>query len=108
MHDPGRHRITIRVDNGESIPPQIRTSSHACVESTQTNWNGIIGRLEFQTMNPRFIERVQIFPSAAVCSVWVKVRMFRDPGTSVRKVVLVAQSFNAPVVHRMRRAAGCC
>ena len=26
----GKHKITIRVDNGVSIPQQIRSSSHAC------------------------------------------------------------------------------
>lgn len=42
---PGRHTITIIVDNGGGIPPQTITSSHACSEDTQTNWNGIIGNL---------------------------------------------------------------
>ncbi|MCS3024258.1 hypothetical protein NXW75_11015 [Bacteroides xylanisolvens] len=33
---PGSHKLTIRVDNGKSIPGQICSSSHACTESTQT------------------------------------------------------------------------
>ena len=39
---PGAHELTIVVDNGESVPPQLLGSSHAYTESTQTNWNGII------------------------------------------------------------------
>ena len=42
----GRHTLTIMVDNGSHIPEQLYASSHACTEDTQTNWNGIIGRIE--------------------------------------------------------------
>ena len=52
---PGRHVLTIMVDNGSHIPIQIFANSHACTEDTQTNWNGIIGRIEIgvrQTMVP--------------------------------------------------------
>ena len=42
---PGVHTLDIMVDNGESVPPQLLGSSHAYTEDTQTNWNGIIGRI---------------------------------------------------------------
>ena len=42
---PGSHTLDIMVDNGESVPPQLLGSSHAYTEDTQTNWNGIIGRM---------------------------------------------------------------
>ena len=42
----GTHTLTIMVDNGHGIPEQIYVNSHACCEDTQTNWNGIIGRIE--------------------------------------------------------------
>lgn len=42
---PGRHVLTVRVDNGGGVPPQVITSSHAYSEDTQTNWNGIIGKI---------------------------------------------------------------
>ncbi len=43
---PGRHTLAIMVDNGSGVPSQLYASSHAYTEDTQTNWNGIIGRLE--------------------------------------------------------------
>ena len=43
---PGTHVLAIMVDNGSHIPTQLYASSHACTEDTQTNWNGIIGRIE--------------------------------------------------------------
>ena len=61
---PGKHRITVMVDNGDGIPSQIRSSSHSCTESTQTNWNGIIGRIELQALNKLHIKSVQVYPDA--------------------------------------------
>jgi hypothetical protein len=40
---PGRHMITIKVDNSRGVPEQLYANSHAYTEDTQTNWNGIIG-----------------------------------------------------------------
>ena len=43
---PGKHQLTIMVDNGSGVPEQLYASSHAYTEDTQTNWNGIIGKIE--------------------------------------------------------------
>lgn len=45
---PGKHLLEIVVDNGRGVPEQVYDSSHAYTEDTQTNWNGIIGRIELQ------------------------------------------------------------
>ncbi len=41
----GTHDLTIMVDNGNGVPEQIYGNSHAYTEDTQTNWNGIIGKI---------------------------------------------------------------
>lgn len=41
----GSHKLEIMIDNGAGVPTQIFANSHACCEDTQTNWNGIIGRI---------------------------------------------------------------
>ncbi len=71
---PGEHRITVMVDNGDSIPPQIRDNSHSCTESTQTNWNGIVGRIELEAAAPFHIESVETYPDVKSRSVTVKAR----------------------------------
>ena len=43
---PGKHQLAIMVDNASGVPEQLYASSHAYTEDTQTNWNGIIGRIE--------------------------------------------------------------
>ena len=99
---PGSHKLTIRVDNGESIPHQIRTSSHACTESTQTNWNGIIGRMELQAMNPLHIESIQTYPQVSERSVKVKVALSEGIGLDGKKIQLSASSFNSPKKHTVK------
>ena len=44
---PGVHTITLCVDNGGGVPEQVIRSSHLYSDDTQTNWNGVIGRIEF-------------------------------------------------------------
>ena len=44
---PGVHTIALCVDNGGGVPVQVIKSSHLYSEDTQTNWNGVIGRIEF-------------------------------------------------------------
>lgn len=62
---PGVHEITIMVDNGRSVPRQLLSSSHAYTESTQTNWNGIIGEFFLEARQPVHIKTIQIHPDAA-------------------------------------------
>lgn len=50
---PGRHLLTIVVDNSRGVPTQLYASSHAYTEDTQTNWNGIIGRIELSAEEAR-------------------------------------------------------
>ncbi len=42
---PGKHLLTVMVDNSSRVPEQIYANSHAYTEDTQTNWNGIIGQI---------------------------------------------------------------
>ena len=46
---PGKHTLAIMVDNSSGVPEQLYANSHAYTEDTQTNWNGIIGRIELTT-----------------------------------------------------------
>jgi hypothetical protein len=58
---PGEHTITVLVDNAR-LPPV--GPSHAVDERTQTNWNGIIGRMELRATTPVWIDDIQVYPSA--------------------------------------------
>lgn len=99
---PGkRHKLTIRVDNKGSIPLQIRSNSHSCAEATQTNWNGIIGRIELQGINPLHIESLQVYPQAEERSVKVKV-ILSEVLKKGEKLTLNAEAFNTAGRHRAK------
>lgn len=100
---PGKmHKITIRVDNGKSIPQQIRSSSHACTESTQTNWNGIVGRMELQAMNPLYIESIQTYPQVVDRAVKVKITLSKAGSLKGSRIQLSASAFNSSKKHQAK------
>lgn len=57
---PGKHRLTILVDNTRSLFPMRIT--HALSERTQTNWNGIIGRFELIAKDKMHLENIKAYP----------------------------------------------
>jgi hypothetical protein len=59
---PGVHTITVLVDNAR-LPPV--GPAHAVDERTQTNWNGIVGRMELHASDPVWLDDVQVYPHAA-------------------------------------------
>ena len=57
---PGSHKIEVRVNNADSLPPIVSRSSHAASESTQTNWNGMLGEIILEASDPCSIKNVSI------------------------------------------------
>ena len=58
----GDHRLTIRVDNRMLI--DVGENSHSVTDHTQTNWNGIVGRLEFAPVHPSGSMTSRCFPTS--------------------------------------------
>lgn len=58
---PGRHILTVMIDNSEHrVPKQLISNSHAYTEDTQTNWNGMLGSILLKATDPLFIEDIQL------------------------------------------------
>ncbi len=57
---PGRHRLTICVDNTRKIDLGRFVSIN--YSGTQTNWNGLIGKLELRAKDPVCVADVQVYP----------------------------------------------
>ncbi|MCX6376444.1 MAG: hypothetical protein NTU88_10510, partial [Armatimonadetes bacterium] len=79
---PGIHRLTIRVDN--SMKYNVGGWAHSITEETQTNWNGIVGRIELRATSPVWIESVQVYPDVASRSIRVKARVYGDSSGGIR------------------------
>lgn len=60
---PGPHTITIRIDNRvKAINPGL--DAHSISDNTQTNWNGIIGKMALVHRPAAHISNVALFPNA--------------------------------------------
>jgi hypothetical protein len=58
---PGKHSITIRVDNRiKDVNPGI--NSHSITDHTQTNWNGIVGDILLTARPQNSLSDIRIFP----------------------------------------------
>jgi hypothetical protein len=57
---PGEHFITIRIDNSIKLTPYGYV--HIYSEDTQTNWNGIIGKIFVEASSKTYISNLQVYP----------------------------------------------
>jgi len=89
---PGEHSITILVDNAR-LPPV--GPAHAVDERTQTNWNGIIGRIELQAMAPVWLDDVQVYPNAKEKKARVRAVIGNITGKAAPgRITVGCQSYN--------------
>jgi len=75
---PGKHRLTIRVDNRRIV--DIGENSHSISDHTQGNWNGVVGQIELRATAPVWIDDVQVYPDAARGKARVTVRIGNQTG----------------------------
>ncbi len=96
---PGLHRLTIRVDN--RILVDVGPNAHSVTDHTQTNWNGIVGRIGLEAGPAIWVRNVQVFPNVAEKSARVKIDFASALGTPGRGTVMVAAvARNTPIEHR--------
>ena len=92
---PGEHRLTIRIDNRMIV--DVGPNAHSVSDHTQTNWNGIVGRIELAAESPVWLRNVRIFPDIVRKAATVKLDFASVLGKSARGTVTVsAQLVNSP------------
>lgn len=94
---PGKHRLTVRVDNRVRIP--VGPNAHSVSDHIQTNWNGIIGRLELRATDTIWIEDVQVYPNVRERRARVVLTLGNQTGRAQRLDLLV-QMPGASITHR--------
>jgi hypothetical protein len=57
---PGKHSITVMVNNDLKLTPYGNV--HIYSDDTQTNWNGIIGKIHIEASAKSYISDLQVFP----------------------------------------------
>jgi hypothetical protein len=90
---PGRHRLVIRVDN--TLKVQVGKDAHSISDQTQTNWNGMIGRLELQGYDHLRIVDLQVYPDIQRRSARIRCTVGNAARDSARvDIALTARAVN--------------
>ena len=95
---PGLHRLTIRVDNRMIV--DVGANAHSVSDHTQTNWNGIVGRIALEAGPAIWVRSVQVFPNIQAKTARIKIDFDSALGTPGRGTVTVqAVGRNGPYAH---------
>ena len=105
--EPGTHECTLRIDNTVKIGVGDANAqggtynlAHSITEHTQTNWNGVVGRLELQATDPVWVDDVQVYPNLAHKSARLVVTLGNVSGASAKgHLTFEASSTNADAAH---------
>ena len=96
---PGRHRLSIRVDNRQIVrDPQNDghgVDGHSVSDALGATWNGIVGRIELSATTAVWIADVQVFPNIAKKLALLKVA-FGNASGQPGAGRLTAQQFVTP------------
>jgi hypothetical protein len=76
---PGKHQLTICVDN--TLLFDLGRFVSVYYEGTQTNWNGIIGRIELRAHDPVSLTKIQTYPDVNRKSVRVTLMVGNSLGS---------------------------
>lgn len=99
---PGKHRITIQVDNTMHEEVNVGINSHSISDHTQGNWNGLIGDLILRARPEVYFENIQVYPDIDRKQALIKLNLRNrvEGGTTVN-ISLKANSFNTVENHEI-------
>ena len=106
---PGLHTLRLEVDNRLD---ELPVSGHQVSDDTQTNWNGVMGRIELRAEGPTRFGRIRLFPDPATRTVGVEAEVISPTGvTTSRQTVALAKdaalwSEFTPVLHEVEVRVG--
>jgi len=79
---PGKHRLTICVDN--TLKFNLGRFVSINYEGTQTNWNGIVGKIELTAVDPVSLSKVEVYPDVDHKLIKVEAYISNLTGTKVK------------------------
>lgn len=101
LHDlgsavPGCHVLTVLVDNRLERRP-VPATAHQYSDDTQTNWNGILGRIELSAPPRVSLERVEVRPDVEKRLFHLRLHLVNEESAPVpAHLRLEASSWNHP------------
>lgn len=97
----GGNTLVICVNNDPSLVPVA--GSHAYSVDTQTNWNGILGRIELEARNPVHLAGVRATPDVAGKSIHLAVRISAAGAAPPLELAVDARLWNVDADHEVPR-----
>jgi hypothetical protein len=98
---PGIHKVTVMEDNLIKTPAE---GSHQLSDHTQTNWNGLLGRIEIRAVEPVRIEEIQIYTDIHknIAQLYIVINNFSGSMTD-GAITLEAESWNNLKQHKVKQ-----
>lgn len=85
---PGKHQITIRVDNRKRYDITDRDMAHAYTNETQIMWNGILGEISLTAKDALSIRDLQVYPDQLQKNIKISCQIY-NTGSEVSTVQLL-------------------
>jgi hypothetical protein len=96
----GKHMITLLIDN-DNLPSIGQP--HQLSEDTQTNWNGIIGRIELQVFDKVWIDHVSTFPNIQKKQILLNIEIINGTENMVNcELTISASTFNSSLNYKCK------
>ena len=92
INETGKLQISIRVDNRVHIPVGI--NAHSVSDHTQSNWNGLVGKLILTARPTLYIDNIQVYPDVKNRKAQVVVTLAGNVGSETATVIIKGESFN--------------
>ncbi len=93
---PGKHTLTLRVDNRVNI--EVGVNAHSVSDHTQSNWNGVIGTISLTAKPSLYIDDIQIYPNIADKTIKVAVSLDGTATTNDATLLLQVEKKDGGVV----------
>lgn len=93
---PGKHTLTLRVDNRVNI--EVGVNAHSVSDHTQSNWNGVIGTISLTAKPSLYIDDIQIYPNIADKTIKVAVSLNGTTTTNDATLLLQVEKKDGSVV----------
>ena len=101
----GKHRLTILVDN-KNLPKVAYGPGHQISEHTQTNWNGIVGRIELRATDKVWIKDVQVYPDVKNRRIKARITLGNQTGQPASGQITLFGSSDVSASHFANAANG--
>ncbi|MFH0992652.1 MAG: discoidin domain-containing protein [bacterium] len=94
---PGKHTMSLRIDNRVK-DIYVGRDAHSVTDHTQSNWNGIIGKIELQSLPEITLEDLQLFPDIALKQVKVRCTMVNSGENPVQGAITMRAKNLSPSI----------